>query len=396
MGYTTKLELPIKDLSTTDLVCFSHLRWDFVYQRPQHLLSRFVSRFRVFYIEEPIFHDGADGYDIKFSKEKVWVISPKLMNKDSSEAEIILRQKTNLNRLFAKMEIENYVFWYYTPMALKISDHFFPQSIIYDCMDELSNFKFAPAELKKLEEKLFLKADLVFTGGHSLYEAKQNCHLNIHPFPSSIDKDHFSKARADMNDPADQALIPHLRIGFYGVIDERFNINLLAEVAQQRPDWHFILIGPVVKINPDDLPILDNIHYLGGKSYTELPSYLSGWDITMIPFEKNESTMFISPTKTPEYLAAGKPVISSSIRDVVTPYGEQGLVHIADTPAAFIEAVEKEISTTDKTFWSKKVDTFLAQISWDKTWTKMMYQVELILPATKGKVYRKNLEKEVA
>jgi UDP-galactopyranose mutase len=199
-----------------------------------------------------------------------------------------------------------------------------------------------------------------------------------------------------MNDPSDQAHIPHVRIGFYGVIDERFNINLLAEVAQQRPDWHFILIGPVVKINPDDLPRFKNIHYLGGKCYSELPSYLSGWDITMIPFEKNESTRFISPTKTPEYLAAGKPVISSSIRDVVTPYGEDGLVHIADTPGAFIEAVEKEINTPDKSVWSKKVDTFLSQISWDKTWAKMMYQVELILPATKEKVYRKNLEKEVA
>jgi UDP-galactopyranose mutase len=294
------------------------------------------------------------------------------------------------------MEIEKYIFWYYTPMALKISDQFYPQRIIYDCMDELSNFKFAPPEIKVLEEQLFSKANLVFTGGHCLYEAKQDCHINIHPFPSSIDKEHFSKARADVSEPADQAHIPRLRIGFYGVLDERLNINLLAEVARRRPEWHFILIGPVVKIHPDDLPRFENIHYLGSKTYNELPTYLAGWDITMIPFEKNDSTKYISPTKTPEYLAAGKPVVSSSIRDVVVPYGEQGLVHIADTPEEFILAVEKEINTTDKTAWAKKVDLYLANISWDKTWSKMMILVKEILPAPKEKVYNKPLAKEVA
>jgi glycosyltransferase involved in cell wall biosynthesis len=237
----------------------------------------------------------------------------------------------------------------------------------------------------------------VFTGGHSLYEAKQDHHVNIHPFPSSIDKEHFFKARTDINDPADQAHIPRIRIGFYGVVDERFDINLLSEVAQKRPEWQFIIIGPVVKINPDDLPRFANIHYLGGKTYSELPEYLAGWDLTMIPFEKNDSTKYISPTKTPEYLAAGKPVISSSIRDVVVPYGVQGLVHIADTPDEFIEAVEKEMSATDKSIWSQKVDVFLAQISWDKTWNKMMTLVEEILPVTSNKkIFDKTLKKEVA
>jgi len=396
MGITKTFSTATKDITSMDLVCFSHLRWDFVYQRPQHLLSRFTNKFRVFYIEEQLFHDKEDGFDIKLTKENVWVVTPKLQHGEATEQELILRQKTILNRFFTKMEIEKYIFWYYTPMALKISDQFYPQRIIYDCMDELSNFKFAPPDLNALEEKLFSKADLVFTGGHCLFEAKQDCHHNIHPFPSSIDIDHFSKARADMNDPTDQAHIPRLRIGFYGVIDERFNIKMLAEVAIKKPEWQFILIGPVVKINPDDLPRYENIHYLGGKTYNELPSYLAGWDITMIPFEKNESTKYISPTKTPEYLAAGKPVISSSIRDVVVPYGEQGLVHIADTSEEFIQAVEKEISSTNKTKWAKKVDTFLSQISWDKTWNKMMILVNEILPATKDKVYGKSLAKEVA
>ncbi len=380
MGITTHLTSVSKDLAPIDLVCFSHLRWDFVYQRPQHLLSRFANRFRVFYVEEPVFHDQEDSVEIKLTKEKVWVVIPKLQHGEVSELELIVRQKTLLNKLFGKMEIERYIFWYYTPMALKISDQFFPLRIIYDCMDELSNFKFAPLELKDLEDQLFSKADLVFTGGHCLFEAKENCHHNIHPFPSSIDKDHFFKARADMNEPLDQVQIPRIRIGFYGVIDERFNINLIREVAQAKPEWQFVLVGPVVKINPDDLPRFENIHYLGGKSYSELPSYLAGWDLAMIPFEKNDSTKFISPTKTPEYLAAGKPVVSASIRDVVKPYGDQGLVHIADTAAEFIAAVNMELETTDKSLWNKKVDKFLANISWDKTWLEMMQLVDEIIP----------------
>lgn len=397
MGITKKFATTIlEENANIDLVCFSHLRWDFVYQRPQHLLSRFTKSFRVFYVEEPIFHDQEDTYEVKLTKEKVWVVTPRLQHGESTELELTVRQKTLLNRLFGKMAIDNYIFWYYTPMALKISDQFYPNRIIYDCMDELSNFKFAPPDLKSLEEKLFSKADLVFTGGHSLYEAKQDHHSNIHPFPSSIDKEHFFKARTDINDPADQAHIPRIRIGFYGVVDERFDIKLLAEVASRKPDWHFIIIGPIVKINADDLPRFDNIHYLGGKTYSELPDYLAGWDLAMIPFEKNDSTKYISPTKTPEYLAAGKPVISSSIMDVVVPYGVQGLVHIADTPDEFIAAVEKEINTTDKAKWAQKVDVFLAQISWDKTWIKMMTLVEEVLPASNKKIFDKTLKKEVA
>ncbi len=366
-----------------DLVCFSHLRWDFVYQRPQHLLSRFAKVFRVFYIEEAQFHDKEDNCFVRQTSENVWVVTPQLHEEEATELELIVRQKALLNRWFLKMEINNYMFWYYTPMALKISDQFSPIRVIYDCMDELSAFKFAPTGLKELEERLFEKSDLVFTGGHCLFEAKKNCHHNIHPFPSSIDKEHFEQAKLEIPDPADQAGIPHPRIGFYGVIDERFNIKLMEQVAKKRPDWHFVLIGPVVKIDPETLPRLENIHYLGGKSYHELPTYLSGWDVTMIPFAKNESTKYISPTKTPEYLAAGKPVISTSIRDVVIPYGEERLVHIADTPSSFINAMERELSTKDKSDWEARVEKFLENISWDKTWNKMMSLVEEILPASR-------------
>lgn len=358
-------------MNELDLICFSHLRWNFVFQRPQHLLTRFSSQRRVFYVEEPIFGADSDYNQVTQVQNNLWVVVPQLVQGGSYE-EVNFRIELLLTDLFEKHAVEKYLFWYYTPMSLEFTSSFLPEVVVYDCMDELSAFKFAPVTLQANEEKLFRKADLVFTGGNSLYEAKQHRHPDIFPFPSSIDKEHFSQARMGLADPADQLAVPHPRMGFYGVIDERMNIELIRKVAESRPDWHFVMIGPVVKIDPNSLPRLKNIHYLGSKSYQELPSYLGGWDIAIIPFELNESTKFISPTKTPEYLAAGKPVISSSIKDVVRPYGEMKLVHIADTAEAFISAGVKELNKKDLTVWLSDVDDFLSDNSWDNTWDQMM------------------------
>lgn len=369
-----------------DLICFSHLRWNFVYQRPQHLLSRFANSFRVFFVEEHFMTDQADHINLTLTKENVFVVVPYLQE-GNHRLSIKDRIEGLLQRLFNQLDIKDYLFWYYTPMALSFSEAFEPKTIVFDCMDELSAFKFAPPELTELEARLMKKAEVVFTGGQSLYEAKKDRHDNIHAFPSSIEKEHFYKARLNHTDPKDQASIPHPRIGFYGVVDERFDIDLLKDAATKRPDWHFVIIGPVVKIDPATLPKNKNIHYLGSKSYQELPEYLSGWDLAFIPFARNESTRYISPTKTPEYLAAGKPVISTSIRDVVNPYGINKLVHIADNGDDFIKAAELEFKKSNRSAWLKEVDEFLAENSWDHTWKKMM---DLILSKLSEKTNSQN------
>ena len=365
-------------LAELDLVCFCHLRWDFVYQRPQHLLSRFGKNTRTFFIEEPIFTDGDEHLHLKLSPEGVYIATPQLHH-GLPEDEIARRAKKLVDELFQEKKIERYVLWYYTPMALQYSDHLTPAMTVYDCMDELSAFKFAPPALQQLEKKLLQQAEVVFTGGVSLYEHKKHHHHNIHAFPSSIDKDHFGQARAEQQEPADQQHIPHPRIGFYGVVDERFDIELLEGAAAQRPEWHFVILGPVVKIDPDTLPRKDNIHYLGSKSYKELPAYLSGWDIAMIPFARNESTQFISPTKTPEYLAAGRPVISTSIKDVVDPYQKNNLVHIADDADGFVQAADDILSNQQKESWLQEVDHFLANNSWDNTWMAMVQLMNSVI-----------------
>ncbi|RYY40777.1 MAG: glycosyltransferase family 1 protein [Chitinophagaceae bacterium] len=362
-------------LSKMDLLCFSHLRWDFVYQRPQHLLSRFAKHTRVFFIEEPIFHDGSNRLQINETTRNVYVVVPFLQH-GLSEEEVLGSQRELLNDLVSVMEINKYCSWYYTPMALPFTEHLEPTVTVYDCMDELSAFKFAPVALKENEQRLLKKADVVFTGGYSIYEAKKHTHPAIYPFPSSIDRAHFAAARGIVQDPADQAHIPHPRFGFYGVIDERFDIEMIAAAATARPDWQFVLIGPVVKIDPATLPKNANIHYLGGKNYKELPHYLAGWDVATIPFAQNESTRFISPTKTPEYLAAGKPVISTPIRDVVSPYGDNKLVHIAANAEEFIAAGDALLAVQDPAPWLTRVDAFLAGNSWDRTWSQMAQHIE--------------------
>jgi len=354
------------------LLCLSHLRWDFVYQRPQHLLTRFSEMFSTYFLEEPI-HDAEDGAYLHISKRltNLWVVVPHISpGLFKTEEKLVMKQL--LDKFMEKEDGDDFLFWYYTPMALSFTEQLNPALIVYDCMDELSLFKNAPAELKDLEKKLMAKSDVVFTGGHSLYEAKKHQHANIYPFPSSIDKSHFVKARTNKTQPADQAQVSGIKLGFYGVIDERFDIALIKAVADARPNWNFMLIGPVLKINRDNLPKNQNIHYLGQKSYDELPAYLSGWNVALIPFMLNDSTKYISPTKTPEYLSAGKPVVSTAIRDVIDPYAKNKLVNIGYTAEDFIDAIELELNNKNRKEWLAKVDVFLSKNSWDNTCENML------------------------
>jgi len=363
-----------------DIVCMSHLRWDFVFQRPQHLLTRFAQHGRLFYFEEPQFYDGAEPRLDVTTREggNINIVVAHLPN-GLTPQESDAKQIELLNAFFAEKGLDQFIIWYYTPMALEITRQLKPVLTVFDCMDELSAFKGAPLRLRELEAEMFQKADLVFTGGHSIYDLKKDQHAAVYAFPSSIDKNHFAQARQALTESQDQANIPHPRFGFYGVVDERFDIELLRGMAALRPDWHFVIIGPVVKIEASVLPQAENIHYLGGKNYKELPVYLSGWDVALLPFALNESTKYISPTKTPEYLAGGKPVVSTSIKDVIRPYGELGLVHIADTPETFVAAIEKALAQRDDADWLRRTDEYLADISWDHTWQNMVSLMQLAL-----------------
>jgi UDP-galactopyranose mutase len=376
------------DSEPTTLICFSHLRWNFVFQRPQHLISRFADEMNVIYWEEPVDIAPKETAFLQVREasdaENVRIVVPHLpqdMPEDAREAALKRLLEAHLSAVRGTL-----IAWYYTPMMLPFSRDIDAAVTVFDAMDELSKFKFAPTKLLDLEQELIDRADIVFTGGSSLFEAKKDRHPNVHCFPSSVDRAHFAKARAGLFDPADQEDLPHPRLGFYGVIDERFDTDLLARVAEMRPSWHFVMVGPVVKISDEDLPKRPNIHYLGGKSYPELPAYLAGWDVALMPFAMNESTQFISPTKTPEYLAGGKPVVSTPVKDVVRHYGQLEGVKIASTPEEFVAACEEALELTKQSEgdWLAEADLMLSASSWDITQARMAGLISDILGTRTG------------
>jgi UDP-galactopyranose mutase len=360
------------------VICFSHLRWDFVLQRPQHLMARFAKERQVYFFEEfiPTDHHLAYLEIHPFEGTAVKAVRPRIPHGWSEDERERALAKL-LDELLAVCGAVRPILWFYTPMMFSFARHVDAAAVVYDCMDELANFKYAPPHLAKTEAVLIARADVVFTGGHSLYEAKRHQHGNMHPFPSSVDTPHFRSARLSVTEPADQRPIPGPRLGYYGVIDERIDLTLVAAVAKARPELSFVFIGPLAKITADDLPRAENIHYLGRKPYGELPAYLSGWDVALMPFALNEATTFISPTKTPEYLASGRPVVSTPVKDVVRHYGALKGVFLAADAESFAEACDDALSLrqTGKG-WLEPVDAMLARSSWDDTFLAMRSLVE--------------------
>ncbi len=336
----------------------------------------------MFFFEEPAFEDGEAVLRAAVCpKTGVTVLTPVLPH-GLTHDKIVNHQRQFLNSVLSENHIRDYVAWYYTPMAREFTIDLRPAATVYDCMDELSCFAGAPSEMRRNELRLLEDADLVFTGGASLFESKRKQHPSVYLFPSSVDIAHFARARANEREPEDQAGLIGPRLGYAGVIDERMDLELVRYIAAARPEWHLVLLGPVVKIDPASLPTAKNIHYLGMKQYSELPAYFSGWQIGMLPFALNEATRFISPTKTPEYLAAGLQVISTPIRDVVSPYGEKELVGIACHSEDFLRIADSFLAHPPDEAFRDRVDEFLSISSWDKTWSEMNRLVSQLINST--------------
>ena len=364
-----------------DLLCFSHLRWDFVFQRPQHLLSRAAREMRVFFFEEAAWEDGVEPQlRTRMTEEGVVVAHPLLPN-GLAWAAYDGTVRRLVDQLVAQYAIDRPVLWYYTPHPLAVSGHLAARLTVYDCMDELSAFQGADPDLPELEAGLMARADLVFTGGRSLFEAKRGRHAEVHCFPSGVDTAHFAPARAGLPEPADQAAIPHPRAGYFGVLDERLDGGLLGELARLRPRLQIVMIGPVAKIAATDLPQGANIHYLGEKAYADLPAYAAHWDVALMPFAISPATRFISPTKTPEYLAAGLPVVSTPVPDVVQQYGGMQGVGFAGDAEAFAVAADAALELGRE--WVAEADAALAAMSWDATWARMSRLIAAALPAAR-------------
>jgi len=356
---------PEHQMSDAPIICFSHLRWDFVLQRPQHLMNRFGRTRQIYFFEEFIPTDHHSPY-LEFhpyAGTEIVSVRPRLPH-DWDEQRRTAGLAQLLDQMLRLQRIEKPILWFYSPVMFSFASHLEASAVVYDCMDELANFRFAPPGLKEIEAELIQRADLVLTGGVSLYEARKSMHDNIHAFPSGVELEHFASVRSGVTPAADIANLPGKILGFYGVIDERIDLGLLDHVARARPDWSIVMVGPLAKIGHHELPRRPNLHFIGPRNYQDLPAYLAGWNVALMPFAINEATRFISPTKTPEYLAAGLPVVSTPIADVVRTYGDTPGVEIAGTPEAFIAACERALTLVPADFLPA-VDEKLASMSWD-------------------------------
>lgn len=350
-----------------DMIVFCHLRWDFVYQRPQHIISRMAKDYKILFIEEPWRRQEQEQSRLIKVSEMLHVLQPNV-DTIADIAKILPDYISNSSDAIG---------WFYSPSFVPLLDYFEFSTIIYDCMDELALFKGAPAELIEHERYLVANADIVFTGGKSLYESKAKLHRNVHCYPSSVDQAHFATALNGVVLPQDIAAIQSPIVGYFGVIDERIDLALLEDIAGRRPDVSFVMIGPLAKIGEHELPTAANIHYLGMKDYKELPAYIKAFDLAMMPFALNDATKYISPTKTLEYMAAHKPIVSTAITDVVRDYAH--CVSIIHNTQDFEKAIEDATDGIPDPFQKYEYDLILEKTSWDNTVASMQEQIKVIV-----------------
>lgn len=365
---------------TNPIVVHCHLRWDGVWQRPQQILSRLAQRRRILFVEEPIFLRPGEKPFLHVREANGVTIAqphtppqPQHLPSVSDENKAIIRDL--VAPLIREQGYEGAVRWHYAPMAIYLADLTQSPTVVYDCMDELSAFKGAPPELVACERELMNQADVMFTGGLSMWLNKKQHHENCHRFDSGVDVEHFAQAtQADTEIPEDARHLPHPVIGYYGVIDERMDYDAIRALSAAFPEGTILLVGPITKVDPAELPKADNIVYAGQRSYNDLPRYLKAFDVALVPFADNPATKFLSPTKTLEYFAGHKPVVSSPVKDVVENYAD--IVRIARSPEEYVAAVKAALNEDN----SERARLGLERAQ-EKTWDAIVAQMEELLAA---------------
>lgn len=376
---------------TPGILVLAHLGWDFVWQRPQHILSRLARHYPVIYINEPQVSPTPEGQpQLRIVAEDggLTAYQPRFPDRADvldnwREVFVALARDAMLRHGWLRVEGDRetltrpVILWFYTPIPVYALDSLPHDLVVYDVMDQLANFKGAAKDLPQREARLLQYADVVFTGGRSIYEARLGRHTNLHLFASGVDPAHFAQALAPQTPVAPEIVgCGHPVLGYYGVIDERTDIDLLRQVATERPDWSIVMVGPVAKIDVNALPLLPNIHYVGQQPYSRLPNFLKGFDVCLMPFAMNEATRYISPTKTLEYMAAHKPIVSTPVPDVVANWGHA--VYIADDAAGVIRAVD-EIGAESEAARAARLaayDAIVDRNTWDTIAAEMRRLIE--------------------
>jgi len=359
------------------LLVFSHLRWNFVRNRPHHVMSRLARKWPVLFVEEPRFHRGDPRAELRSPHPGVTVLTPytPLTAPGFHDDQIPLLSKFVAHAL-ARERMDDYAAWFYTPMALPLLTKLAPRIIVYDCMDELTAFRGAPRQLVQRENALLRLANVVFCAGPSLFEARRARHPDVHHAPSSVEREHFARATNSALAHPDVRMLSRPRLGYIGVIDERLDLDLVRTMAAARPEWEICLVGPVARMDAGILPRAPNLHYFGRRRYDELPAFLAGWDVALLPFARTHATRFSSPTKMLEYIAAERSVVSTPLPDVERLHGS--VVRFGDTPEAFIAACDGALveDDADRASRIERMRRIAAATSWDDTVSQMRRMVD--------------------
>ena len=372
----------VADTLDVSLIVHSHLRWDFVWQRPQQILSRLSQRAHVLFVEEPVYLDdlAAARLDVSLPLPRIHRAVPMLPGAFRGDYDASISATRDLIRRQIAADgplagaFDRPVQWFYTPMpAPAMIGAFKERGIVYDCMDELSKFRFAPTELVDRERYLVAQSDVVFTGGYRLSQAKSRIHHNVHFFGCGVDVDHFARARSEELPLAPElAALGRRTMGYFGVIDERIDYELLRLLAERNPDAALVMVGPVVKVDPRELPQAPNIHWLGQRQYADLPAYVKGFDVCLMPFALNEATEYINPTKPLEDMAAGKPIVSTAVSDVVHNFTP--VVTVAESRDEFVAAVQRGLKSADSAMIARGLEQARAN-----TWESIVARMDRIV-----------------
>ncbi|MEY2471472.1 MAG: UDP-galactopyranose mutase [Actinomycetota bacterium] len=353
-----------------DLVVLSHLRWDFVWQRPQHLISRVAATGRrTWFVEEPVLVPDAQEVTVREldagAVTRLWLEIPGEPRHCGFGDPVAVEHQQLIADYLGRSS--DRVCWLYTPMAMPIATALDADLVVYDVMDDLASFAHAPEGLRALQMETLERADLVFTGGRSLHRGVVDLRGDAHCFPSGVEPEHYARARG-CREVRDTPVA-----GYVGVIDERLDLDLIGGLARALPDWEIHIVGPVVKIDPASLPQAPNLHYPGPVQYDELPECMAKFDVALMPFALNEATRSISPTKTLEYLAAGLPVVSTSVPDVVASFSD--VVDIQDDTRGFAAAC-REVLAHDARDRDRKLRPLLHANHWDTIAARMTQLIE--------------------
>jgi glycosyltransferase involved in cell wall biosynthesis len=342
--------------SSFPLIVHCHLRWNFVWQRPQQFLSRLSKKHRVLFVEGPILHEEEMEPCFTLTPAPdyphITVMETHFPASRFQDGAWVDAQRRRLVeealRGPLKGKFDSPVQWFYDPMAVEAHlGHHNACATVYDCMDELSQFKFAPPALIEREARLLKAADVVFAGGRKMWQSKSRHNSNAHFYGCGVDVVHFGKARLSSTAlPEEVRDLEGPILGYFGVVDERLDYDLIGKLAAARPDWHIVMVGPTAKVDPAEFPQAPNLHWLGGRDYSQLPAYTKAFDVALMPFALNEATEYINPTKALEYMATATPIISTPVPDVVSNFAT--VVKISENSNEFVELCVAQACQIDK------------------------------------------------